>query len=1629
MSEKELKNLDGIAIVGLACRAPGARNVDEFWANLLSERESITFFDDDQLDKSIPAAIRNDSSYVKARGIVEDADKFDALFFGISPAEATVMDPQQRQFLEVGWEALEHAGVDKDRSGLIGVYAGTGVNTYFTNNVLRRPDLVDSYGEFNVVTANDKDYVATRMSYKLDLRGPSIDIQSACSTSLVAVVHAYWSLLTYQCDVALTGGSSIDVPVNAGYIYEEGSMLSADGHCRPFDAGANGTLFNSGVCALVLKRLEDAVEDRDRIYAVIRGAAVNNDGNDKVSFSAPSVNGQADVIRQAMDQAGFSADTISYVETHGTATPLGDPIEIEALTSAFRHDTSYNQYCGIGSVKSNVGHLVAAAGAAGLIKTAMALYHRKIPASINYKSPNPSIDFENSPFKVVEETGEWLQAEGLRRAGVSSFGVGGTNAHVVLEEWPDKGSSEEPLSAQQLIPISAKSEAALKDMSEQLAAAIEKADPRDLADAAFSLQIGRSRLAERRFVVGASGGEVAAALLDPKSSLGGRGKQVANDPRTAFLFPGQGSQHKKMSEGLIAANPAARAAFEDCAEIARQASGIDLTEMVFADESDDSVLQATINAQPALFAVEYAIAKGWMSLGIKPNALIGHSIGEFVAACIAGVFSLEDAVRTVAKRGELMQAMPPGSMLSVRASAAEIAGIVEEPLCIAAINAPSLCVVAGPDQDIQQFAARLEQSDIANSVLHTSHAFHSKSMEAAVKPLSEFIASLSLNRPKIPIVSTATGNWLESSTAVDPGYWGQQLRETVQFAPAIATLLQDEQWVLIEAGPRQAATQLSRQQIRATGGSHRAIPSLGTDSGVENDQTNWLKAIGEAWISGLQPSWQTLHEGSARLKTPLPTYPFEKKRFWADVGAPPSTTDMAMSPAVALDSADVPVVSESSNDQVTDEAIGIECMSETDRLSGISERIRSVLADTSGLDADQIDDSLEFVEQGFDSLFLTQAATALKKEFGQKVTFRQLMEDVSTVTLLAEYLSELLPMEDRAPPVAVAQPIADSQVTTQMLQSGGEEMKSQTQNSSVVESLVQQQLDIMRQQLAVLSGTPAVSAGVQAASAPAIPTSGTEKSGLAEESAAAPTSTGVAKAPRAGAKISRSADDLTQAQSANLQDFIRRYNAMTARSKSFAQEHRAFLADPRTASGFRPAFKEMVYQVVVERSSGSRVWDVDGNEYIDLLNGFGSNMLGHLPEYVRKALHEQTDLGLEIGPQTSLAGEVARLFCELSGTERMAFSNTGSEAVAGAVRIARTVTGRGLIVTFDGDYHGIFDEVLVRGTPSMKTLPSSPGVNRESVENMLVLPFGDDSVFDVIREHKDDVAGILVECVQGGDPGNVQTEWLKRLRDVATEIDAALICDEVITGFRVHPQGAQGYFGIDADLATYGKVVGGGLPIGIIAGKSAYMDALDGGYWEFGDDSIPEVGVTYFAGTFVRHPLTMAASRSALQYMKDSGPQLQEKLNELSDEFVGDMNEYFEQVNAPWRFENFGSLMNLKSTWDSPFQELLFYLLRYNGVHAWYGRPCFLTDSHTREDLQEVKRAFMRSIESIAEMGFLETLRIDRKVARNTEKSPVKEFSSEPPVEGARLGRDPEGNPGWFIPDPDRPGKYLQIGG
>lgn len=1633
----------GIAIVGMVGRFPGAQNIDEFWANLCNGTESITFFDADQIDPSVDSELRTDPNYVRAKGLVDGAEEFDAAFFGISPRQAEIMDPQARVFLELAQEALENSGyVPNQFTGKIGLYAGSGQNTYFERHVCGRPEIVNRLGAFQTMLANEKDFVTTRASYKLNLTGPSVSVSTACSTSLVATIQAYQGLLQGDCDLALAGGISISTPQNSGYLYQEEGILSPDGHCRPFDAAAQGTTFNSGAGIVVLKRLADALDAGDQIYAVIKGVGINNDGADKVSFTAPSVEGQAGAILQAQAEAGFAPESIDYIEAHGTATPLGDPIEVEALTQAFQGSTAKQQFCAIGSVKGNIGHTVAAAGVAGLIKTALALYHKTLPPSLGYTTPNPQIDFENSPFFVNTQRTEWPLQDTPRRAGVSSFGVGGTNAHVVLEEPPERPGSG-PARPYQLLLLSTKTATALEQASSNLRQFLQTHSSTNLADIAYTLQVGRTPYKHRRFVL-CQGATDACQSLDALSpDTTGTRESIGCDREVVFVFPGQGSQYVNMGLNFYQSEPLFQSIVDQCAELLHPELKFDIRTLLYPEPGQEEAaaaeLKKTIHTQPALFVVEYALAQLWMSWGIQPVALMGHSIGEFVAACLAGVFSLEDGLKLIAARGKMMWELPAGSMLSVRSGVDQVRPYLTDQLAIAAINSPSLCVISGPTPAIETLEATLNSEEMACKRLHTSHAFHSTMMDDMMAPFKALCADISLSPPQIPFVSTATADWITDNQATDPQYWADHLRATVRFAESVQTLWQQPERILLEVGPRTTTTTLARQQIKDKQ-TQVAIASLSKTAADQQELMAVTKALGQLWLAGVSLDWQQFYRLEDRHRVPLPTYPFERQRYWIDP-LPAQTNSMQVnaSPSTSASNVANPVHPP------------LKCtMSET-RPQRLTPLIKEILETASGLDLADADHQATFLEMGLDSLSLTQIALSLKKKFKVKISFRNLLEDYCSIQAVANHLDQTLPPEafpapPSTPPMEPATP--ERRVTANSPINGtsngaylngvaalnGASAVASPLPSSTVEALISQQLQILSQQLALIqqvqhSGSAPITNSIQSlaevSTTSDVASAGVKQNQVQNGNQPQAIPTPPAKSHGPGAKIKKTQDTaLTSAQQSYLDDLIRCYTTRTQASKQQTEEHRPYLADPRTVSGFTPLLKEMIYPIVVERSSGAKLWDVDGNEYVDITNGFGLNFFGWNPDFVTQAVMAQMKKGFEIGPQTPLAGKVAKLISEFTGMDRVAFCNTGSEAVMASLRLARTVTGRDLVVTFKGDYHGTFDEVLYRAGAHQKTLPAAPGIMPSMFENLLVLEYGASESLEIIRQRADEIAAVLVEPVRSRDPGLQPIEFLQELRSITSDSETALIFDEVVTGFRVHPGGAQAYFGIQADLATYGKVVGGGLPIGIVAGKADYMDALDGGQWQFGDDSIPEVGVTFFAGTFVRHPMALAAAEAILLKLKSLGSTPQVELAQKVTQFTSHLQQFCTQVGAPVQIKSFSSFFYITYDEEAPYGGLLFYLLRSKGVHVWEYRPCFFTLAHTEADIELVAQAFK---DSVTELQIAELLpRIPP--TEQTQNTINRFHASQPPQPGAKLGRDPDGNPAWFIPDPDRQGKYLKVG-
>lgn len=985
-----LNSIEGIAIIGMAGKFPGAGSIEKYWQNIIEGIECISFYTDDELlEMGIAQELLSNPKYVKARGHLEDIDKFDAAFFGISPKEAEVMDPQHRICLECAWEALEDAGYDSERyDGRIGVFAGESMNTYLLLNVYPTfRDKVISAGSLQAAIGNDKDSLTTTISYKMNLTGASITVQSSSSTSLTAICVACQSLLNYQCDMALSGGVSVGVPKKNGYLYEEGGIVSPDGHCRPFDAESKGFVPGNGVGMVVLKRLSEAIEDGDYIYAVIKGFAVNNDGSNKVSYSAPSVDAQAEVIAEAQAIAGFNPETIGYVEAHGTGTQLGDPIEVAALTKAFRSMTDKTNYCALGSVKGNIGHLDTAAGVAGLIKASLALRNKTIPPNINFKKPNPKIDFDSSPFYVNTKPIYWKEKNNPRRAGVTSLGMGGTNAHVVLEEAPEMRRTS--ISREwKLLMLSAKTPTALHTYAEKMADFLECNPGVNLADAAYTMQLGRRVFPYRHFVLCREKSEGVTELR----KFGAKEEfMLANSSGTngvVFMFSGQGTQYVNMTAGLYKDEKVFREQIDKCAGVLEKYLQLDIRDIIYPEEDEyeeaDELLNRTKITQPALFCVEYAAAKTLMHWGIKPNAMIGHSIGEYVAACIAGVLSLEDALMIVSARGELMNELPEGSMLAVRLSEGELQPYLTEQLSLAAVNAPSMTVLSGTDKIIDTVEQELKSKGVFCSRLRTSHAFHSYMMDPMLEAFEETVKKAVFNPPKIPYVSCLTGNWAAYEDISNTGFWTRHIRETVRFADGLQELFKEKNRIFLEVGPGNTLCSFVKQYKQVYKELSNPISSIRGIKDNQSDTGYFLTALGALWVSGVRIDWSAFYEDEVRNRIPLPKYPFERKRYW-----------IGEEVCKKIDETDKEMLEES--------AISVDMQQKVWSKAQIKDKVREIWKELLGFDEIGNDDN--FFSIGGDSIMLIRLQSKIDECFPNKVSITDLFA-LPTIAKQSLFISE-----------------------------------------------------------------------------------------------------------------------------------------------------------------------------------------------------------------------------------------------------------------------------------------------------------------------------------------------------------------------------------------------------------------------------------------------------------------------------------------------------------------------------------------------------------------------------------------------------------------------------------------------
>lgn len=1561
---KPEKSSGDIAIIGMACRLPGSASSEEFWKNLIEGKDlSHQVTEADLRAEGIEQVSPNT---VRRTYALDDPYAFDATFFGYHPKEAELTDPQHRIFLETAYQALESAGYDPYRfEGNIGIFGGVARNTYFTNNLLSNKDLLEkSGGWYQSMIATDPTFSISRVAYKLNLRGPAVNVQTACSTGGVAVHLACQSLLSGDSDMVVVGGGRVQAPVFGGYEYVEGGPLSPDGTCRAFDSQANGMVQGHGMAMLILKKLDKALEDRDHIWAVIKSSAINNDGSDKTGLTAPSAKGQSAVIRRALDLARLRPGQISYIETHGTGTFIGDPIEMQGLADAFQSAGSGGRPDRwlIGSVKTNIGHLDAGAGIVGIIKTALSLYHGKLPPTLHFTSPNPQIDFKNLPFEVNTGLRAWPKTQEARRAGVSTFGLGGTNAHIILEEAPVQEATIES-GRPELLLLSAKTEQALERSVAGLKTLLEKSTDLNLADAAYTLATGRPHFSKRMALLGSN----------PPVS----GSSDFFDAEIIFMFPGGGAQYQNMLRDLYQDSHFFKRQLDACFEILEKQHGLKIRDLVFPPESDNAAaLNKPAAALGSLFSVEYSLARLWQHWGVQPTRLIGHSMGEYSAACLAGVMSLEDAIGLVAVRGKLFETRTgAGSMLSVALSEEKLRPYLDEGHTISVINKPDNLVVSGTVDAIDRLEKQMARDGVESSKIHIDVAAHSPQVEPILPEFKKYLETVSLHAPQIPIISNVTGTWLKPEEATSVDYWLRHLRQTVRFADGLATLnsqSSDKKRIFLEVGPGQTLSTFAR-----------AIPTLGVQKltpasarhpkELRNDTEFILKTLGALWVNGVEINWHAFFEEVSPRHIPLPTYFFEKRKFFIPPG-----------PAVHT-----PIVQPTAIDTVIQVTNTTDTMSTQllSRIPVLVNEIRQILHELSGLPPMEMNEQATFLELGFDSLFLSQAIIKFNHRFKLSLSFRMLFEETPTIGALAAWLDENL-AADLFKPVQVqteAPPAQTDYVEMSMPQEAaplpmapGIPVTTLPASGLGVQDLIQQQLQIMQWQLAVLKGEN-VSHPTQtspfppATQAPPVQErTSTPQSGEQSSVGAAHRSKGVTAKMNSYKKIG--GGELTEQQRKGLDTFMLRYAAMTQKSKDLSQRHREWYADPRSVTGFSKLWKEICYQIAHERSMGSKIIDVDGNEYVDYVMSYGVALFGHMPDFVESAVTAAIRRGNSIDLLPPEATEVARMICEITGHDRVTLANTGTEAVLGAVRAARTVTGRDKIAVFDTDYHGMIDQFMVRGVSFNgrdKTLPGAPGIPGFMVENTLVLDYDDPEVLQKLEQQIGELAAVVIEPVQAQNPHWQHAELIRAIRKMTEERDVALIFDEIINGFRLNQRGAQAWYGVEADICAYGKSISGGLPLAAVAGKAKYMEAFDGGFWNFGDDSSPDGAITYFASTFIKNPISVAAAHAALTEIERRGPALQEDLNEKTIRFAERIREIFLRTKAPLMIQSCSSFFMIKNVDGNPLTRLFNYFLRTRGVNI-RERPCFISTAHTEADFEKTYKAFELAIQDMFDAGLLE---------------------------------------------------------
>ncbi len=1520
---------DEVAVVAVACRFPGGvESAQGYWDLLAAGLDPVAELPADrwQGDPQLGHPLTT-----RQGGFLNGVEQFDPLFFGISPAEAISLDPQQRLLLEVSHEALENAGWDPQglHGRRIGVFIGISASEYAAVG----RDLGHPTGPYTF-TGTMFNAAAGRIAYSFGLQGPCVAVDSACSSSLVAVLQGVRELRAGSCEAVLAGGVNLILRSDGHISFSELNALSPSGRCRSFDDSADGYIRSEGCGMVLLKPLAAAERDGDPILAVIKGGAINHNGRSG-GLTVPSGPAQEQLIRAALDDAGLRPAEIDYIEAHGSGTRLGDPQELTALAHLF---SGRPEPLRIGSVKTNLGHLESGAGIAGLIKVVLMLQRQQLLPNLHFQRGNSLLDWSSLPLRVVTAAGPWPSGEQQRRsAGVSSFGISGTNAHVVLSEYRPSELAEAaaPRSGPFLFTLSARSGAGL---SATVAAYAARADLDQADFARLCATANRSRSGHPwRFAANAA--DLPALRRQLERWLAAEEVAPPADEalrrHTVFLFTGQGSVYPHIGRRLYLEAPAFRAAFDACDALFAPRIGHSLRACVVA--GDGSELHTARLSQALIFSVEYALAALWRAFGIEPTIVLGHSIGEYAAAATAGVVTLEDAVAMVALRGTLMDETPAdGAMAGLLGEEAQVRALVaaQPGSYIAAINTDANLTVSGEAAAIGQLLAAARKARIFPEPLPMRHPFHSPLMAAGAERLAEGLRTIRFHDPRITFISCQSGTILSQAEQLGADYWSAHLCQPVLFRDALRQALALGATTFVELGGSAALAGLGAQIASAD--EFAFLPSL-REGKDEWEQIN--QSLAALYRRGYRIDWEGYHGPRRPLLAQLPNTAYQRAPYWfaqqalaaQPLAARPLTIEALTPPAVPAEAplASAPVV---------------------DLAAAVVLDVCEAVARVTGLEAEQVSAESHIFELGIDSLMLMQLDKHVVKRYAVDIPVKQFFAELDTPARIAAYICAELPAERRAALTPVA---ASPMVSAAPLPVEG------SGQGSGLEAIVASQLEIMRQQLALLRGEAAPAAVALTALARSAPP--------------------LSRPPTEGKNELRGMtlhhEDVDGRQLAYIRDLVARVVAKTPQSKAYTQRYRRVFADWIATLNYSLDLKEMAYPVVAARSRGGRFWDIDGNEYIDTATGYGATFFGHNPDFIVEAIRTQLDEGMELGPQSDLAGEVAELICRLTGAERAAFCNSGTEAVMVALRLARAVTRRPKIVRFSNSYHGSFDGVLAEAGDE-GSLPVAAGIIESMIADTVVVPYNSAAALDTIRALGDQLAAVLVEPVQSRAPTAHSRDYLLALRQLTEELGACLIFDEMITGFRIHPAGVQGYYGIRADLATYGKVVGGGMPIGVVAGRAHFMDAIDGGHWEFGDDSGPLRETTFFAGTFCKHPLAMAAARAVLRRLAQEGEQLMAQVNALTERFCERANALFASEEIPIEAQRFGSLYRFETKLSqdparsSLEMNLLFREMQLQGVYVWERRTSFFCLAHTDADVDRILAAVRHGCAALRQGGF-----------------------------------------------------------